>query len=1039
MSKSTLFSMFITIFLSPHQTSSHSRFPRWAKKQTRPSLWLLLFLLGIVSMSASEWATPSLAQTAPNTGSLHIRKVVEPNSDNTEFSFRFVSSFRTRTFSLANGEERIFATLPAGTGYSVTETVPDGWALKSATCDNGNSPDNITIGTGKTVICTFRNVKAGKLIVNVLTQPNDDQSTAFAFSASGGLSPSSFSLKNTQERVFTNLAASRYGLSQTLPDGWITSSATCSNGDPINKIDVGPGETVACTFVNKQLGRIIVSKVTNPNPDRTASTFSFTTEDTLTPKTFSLKNDEKQFFVNVMPGTGYRIRELPMDGWELAGSSCDNNSSLSNIRVDPGQTVRCTFTNRGTQIDLTLQKDDGDITAEPGDTIVYTLRYGNRGTQAAKGVVLAERVPENTTFVASPSVATLWDCSDNAPAGTLCHYTIGSLAGEAEGQVEFYVKVADSLPNSVTTIENQATLSYTGNNSAVQSSTTTPVKGSTMLVLNKDDDGVSVSPGETILYTLDYANVGNQSVVGVRIRETVPLHTTFVATDQSWSCPDGSPAGTECVHQIIALGAGASGTVPFQVRVNSRVPSGVSVISNQATIGSLLTPDVDTGTEQTELQAAPDLAANIDDKGITVSPGGRVHYNVAYANVGVQAATGVLVTATLPGQTAFVANESTAGWSCNGNQCTFAVGTLASGASENLEWTIQLARPIAADSQKIVATVAVTDDGNNGSDPDLLNNTAKEETEIVDPGLVIANKAATLVVDQNDDGKIAPGDTVEYLIAIENQRGSAVRNVVFSDTLSTSVNLLPELDISQGTILSGEERNDRYVQVDLGTIAADSNATIRFRVMVQLPVPHDVVEVTNQGTVTSRDFATMVTDDPTSEAEHDPTVSPLFASSLIEMTLADFLLIDANGDSLVSVGDTLIYRLIARNLGDAGSPTVQVRVPLADNVVLNEESVTTTRGVVRAGNDPADRIVRVDVGELAGRSDVRITFQVQIIPTSGATVIQHQAVAVDTSVGGQSIAVSDDPDTASPIDATVTALNQVIVNNYPLYLPLIHK
>ena len=159
----------------------------------------------------------------------------------------------------------------------------------------------------------------------------------------------------------------------------------------------------------------------------------------------------------------------------------------------------------------------------------------------------------------------------------------------------------------------------------------------------------------------------------------------------------------------------------------------------------------------------------------------------------------------------------------------------------------------------------------------------------------------------------------------------------------------------------------------------------------------------------------------------------------VEMTLADFLLIDANNDALVSVGDTLIYRLVVRNRGDGGTPALQIQVSLADNVVLLENGVTTTEGIVRAGTDPEDREMRVDIGELPGRAEVRLSFQVQIIPLAGATTIQHQAVATAQEPLGQAAVYSDDPDTVTNRDATVTTLDQAIVTLYPLYLPLVHN
>jgi len=1005
----------------------------------RPLCFCLLFV-GLISIGTVEWQVPSYAGSTLPTGKIRVFKLTEPNGDATEFTFKLSSSTINRNFSLADGGRRSFSNLATGSGYKISETVPEGWMLQSATCENGSSINDVQVGANEVIDCTFVNVKLGQIVIELATLPDDDQTTVFSLNAGGGLLPPSFTLKNGQKRTFSHLIpGNRYNIAEMVPSGWLLSDATCSDGSSISKIDVDAGETVTCIFVNKQLGKLVVQKVTAPNPDRTATTFSFVTEDTLTPNRFTLQNGDRQIFDNIEPRGGYQLRELSTPNWKLTNTTCNNDSPVTDIRVDPGQTVRCTFTNNGTLIDLSLTKDDGDITAEPGDTIVYRLHYRNRGTQTATDVLLTEQVPAHTAFVATAEHSAMWDCVNQTEAGTFCHYRIGTLAAGAQGQIEFRVKLSKSLPSAVTTIQNKATLGYSDNANAAQSTTETPIKAKALLTLNKDDDGANAQAGETIRYTLTYANEGNQAINGVRITETVPLHTTFVALDQGWSCPNGAPAGTRCVRPIGTLSAGTQGTHFFTVQVDPSLPPEVSLIGNRATIGSPTMAEADVGTEQTEVQAAPDLSIHINDKGATVAPGEVVHYNVAYANVGTQAATGVQITANLPKHTTFVATQSTNGWHCTIDRCLFAVDTLASGASNNIEWTLQLDRPLPVESTTIVATATIADDGENGTDPHLANNLAAVETEILDPGTFAATKRAELVGDQNADGQVAPGDTIEYVVLLQNQRGSAVRNVVFTDTLSTQFEGVSGLTTSQGTIRSGNSSSDRHIHIDVGTVAADSTVTIRFRASVQLPVPTGITEVTNQGLVTSQDFATMLTDNPATTSAHDATTTPVVATAVVEMTLADFLLIDANSDARVSVGDTLIYRLIVRNRGDGGAPPLQVRVPLADNVILVENAVTTTAGTIRAGSDPEDRTIRVDIGELAGRAEVRLSFQVRIIPFSGFSTIQHQAVAVSSGPSGLADTYSDDPDTSAIEDATVAQLNQAIVTLYPLYLPLIHQ
>ncbi|MEZ4683945.1 MAG: hypothetical protein R2932_58020 [Caldilineaceae bacterium] len=228
------------------------------------------------------------------------------------------------------------------------------------------------------------------------------------------------------------------------------------------------------------------------------------------------------------------------------------------------------------------------------------------------------------------------------------------------------------------------------------------------------------------------------------------------------------------------------------------------------------------------------------------------------------------------------------------------------------------------------------------------------------------------------------------------------------------------------------------VQANIGILAGDSSATIRFRVGIRTPLPANVVTVSNQGTVQSSDFNTRRTDsDPDTATTNDATQTLVNAKAAVEISLADFLFVDANGDALVSIGDTLIYRLVVRNRGNGGSPSLQVRVPLADNVILEPNSVVTSGGIIREGTDSEDRVVRVDVGEVSGGAAVNISFRIQIIPMNGFTSVQHQAFAVAPAVSGQTDIPSDDPDTGAASDATVTLLNKEIVTTSLLYLPVV--
>jgi uncharacterized repeat protein (TIGR01451 family) len=105
-------------------------------------------------------------------------------------------------------------------------------------------------------------------------------------------------------------------------------------------------------------------------------------------------------------------------------------------------------------LNLVITKSDGDITAERGGVIPYTLNYANTGVALATGVVITEEVPLYTTFNQAASAPTVWSCPDGSPAGTICTTQVATVTGGSSGSVNFAVTVLESVPPEVTQIEN---------------------------------------------------------------------------------------------------------------------------------------------------------------------------------------------------------------------------------------------------------------------------------------------------------------------------------------------------------------------------------------------------------------------------------------------------------------------------------------------------------------------------------------------------------------------------------------------------------
>ncbi len=193
-------------------------------------------------------------------GSITVVKNTTGGDDTFDFTSSTLGDFSLTT--VGGTDSTTFGDLITGI-YDVAETVPDGWTLTSASCDDGSDPASIDLAPGEDVTCTFENVKQSQIIVDKVTNPSGS-TQSFDFNLSGGPDAvdDDFSLTDGATPFNSGfLAPGTYAVVETVPSGWNLDSATCDNGGGPGSIDLAAGETVTCTFTNST-GAIQISKTT---------------------------------------------------------------------------------------------------------------------------------------------------------------------------------------------------------------------------------------------------------------------------------------------------------------------------------------------------------------------------------------------------------------------------------------------------------------------------------------------------------------------------------------------------------------------------------------------------------------------------------------------------------------------------------------------------------------------------------------------------------------------------------------------------------
>lgn len=132
-----------------------------------------------------------------------------------------------------------------------------------------------------------------------------------------------------------------------------------------------------CTFKNIQRGTIIVEKQTDPADSPQG--FNFTGDAVGT-----LLDNETIEVDNLVPGT-YTSTELVPDNWDLTDITCDDgtstnpsngdlNTATATFELDPGETVKCTFSNRERGDADVLKTVSGGL--PNGEVFYFEIRTG---------------------------------------------------------------------------------------------------------------------------------------------------------------------------------------------------------------------------------------------------------------------------------------------------------------------------------------------------------------------------------------------------------------------------------------------------------------------------------------------------------------------------------------------------------------------------------------------------------------------------------------------------------------------------------------
>jgi uncharacterized repeat protein (TIGR01451 family) len=557
--------------------------------------------------------------------------------------------------------------------------------------------------------------------------------------------------------------------------------------------------------------------------------------------------------------------------------------------------------------DVAINKVGNPGSILSGQTVTYTLTVTNNGPSAATDVMVIDNPPGNASSV---SVTTSQGTCTQAPGQVTC--SLGTVAASSP-----------PITITVTATISGATGTIVGNTAAVTSSIDDPAPGNNTatadtgiqvpvvnLAVTKTDGTNEVTPGDPVTYTIVVTNTnppGGATANGASVVDTFPPDAGSV----NWTCAPAascSPAsGTGSIDAAVTIPPGGSVTFTAIAQIDPAAtgqlvntvtvtapPDSVDPSSTQATDTDQLNPLAD--VQITKTKTAPP----------TITPGGRVTYQIEVLNDGPSVARDVTVDDPTPAGLTLVGAPTGCpmGFPCQ-------LGTLQPHAAQTITATYEVAPDLAPGSVTNTASVFTS----TPEDPAKLgNNTSTVESTVISRADLFVSKtsAAQVMPDtlSTPPGSVTPGTTAQYVITVGNRGPSVATGVMLSDPTPPGL-----------IFLSASAPCAGGFPCALGSIAAGSDVTINltYRVPSSLPEPGPVV---NTVAVTS----------PPSQ-DPDPTNNTSTTSSDV-FGVADITIEKTVTTPTALVGDTITYAVRVRNNGpsDASGIVVSDVIPAQETL-----------------------------------------------------------------------------------------------------------
>ncbi len=594
---------------------------------------------------------------------------------------------------------------------------------------------------------------------------------------------------------------------------------------------------------------------------------------------------------------------------------------------------------------LNLTKSADVSTADPSDTITYTVEFENSGTGNATDVYVNDTIPTDVEFVSSNPVYL-------SKSGNTYTWYWAVVAANTTVTITIVVKVKTYTPDE-TVLHNIATLDYAdanGNPYPTEMAWADVTVTAPILEITKTADVTTADPGDEITYTIYYKNTGTGEATDVYINDTIPDDVDFVSSSPNYT----SVSGKTYTWFFSSLGAGVDGTITITVEVKVGTPD-ETLLRNLGTLdfsdanGNPYPrlrdyADVDVTAPVMEFSKTADVA--------TADPDDEITYTLTYKNIGTGVATNVKITDTIPGDVVFV--SSTPNYtSVSGNTYTWDIGTLNPGDSGTI--TIVVRVEVGTPDETLLRNFATLDYSDANENPyEQMKDYA--DVDVTAPVMEFSKTADVTTAD--------PDDEITYTITYKNTGTGVATNVKITDTIPGDVVFISSTP--NYTSVSG----NTYTW-DIGTLNPGDSGTITIVVKVKVGTPDETL-LRNVAILYYSDANENPYTPIEDHADVDVTAPVMRFSKTADVTTAD-------------PDDEITYTITYENVGTGDAANVKVTDTIPADVTFVSSTPTYTSV---SGNT-----YTWDIGTVTAGSSGTITITVKVkVGTPDETLLRNVAI-----------------------------------------------